>query len=157
MSQHIGDRGTMKKLHNGDDKFVTQPQVRFIECPIKTAQGVLGKKWTILIIRDIGLNNIKRFNRLLESIPGITPRVLSTRLKELEKEGYIVCEEKKKSPMMVSWRLTEKGKDTIPILLQMVAFSSKWHSDIVFEDKIPRKIDEIFSQPETTDIMKGYF
>jgi DNA-binding HxlR family transcriptional regulator len=147
----------MKKLHNGDDKFVTQPQVRFIECPIKTAQGVLGKKWTILIIRDIGLNNIKRFNRLLESIPGITPRVLSTRLKELEKEGYIVCEEKKKSPMMVSWRLTEKGKDTIPILLQMVAFSSKWHSDIVFEDKIPRKIDEIFSQPETTDIMKGYF
>ena len=157
MSQHVGDRGTMKKSHNGDDEFVIQPQVRFIECPIKTAQGVLGKKWTILIIRDIGLNKIKRFNRLLESIPGITPRVLSTRLKELEKEGYIVCEEKKKSPMMVSWRLTEKGKDTIPILLQMVAFSSKWHSDIVFEDKIPRKIDEIFSQPETTDIMKGYF
>jgi DNA-binding HxlR family transcriptional regulator len=89
-SQHIGDRGVMKKLPSGDDEFVIKPQVRFIECPIKTAQGVLGKKWTILIIRDIGLNKIRRFNRLLESIPGITPRVLSMRLKELEKEGYIV-------------------------------------------------------------------
>src|ERR687892_2414816 len=144
----------MKKLPSGDDEFVIQPEVRFIECPIKTAQGVLGKKWTILIIRDIGLNKIRRFNWLLESIPG-TPRILSMRVKELEKEGFIECEEKKKSPMMVSWRLTEKGKDVIPILLQMVAFSSKWHSDVIFEDKIPRKIDEIFSQPETTDIMKG--
>jgi DNA-binding HxlR family transcriptional regulator len=78
-------------------------------------------------------------------------------LKELEKEGFIECEEKKKSPMMVSWRLTDKGKDVIPILLQMVAFSSKWHSDVIFEDKIPRKINEIFSQSETTEIMKGYF
>ena len=147
----------MKKLRSGDDEFVIQPQIRFIECPIKTAQGVLGKKWTILIIRDIGLNKIRRFNRLLESIRGITPRVLSMRLNELEKEGYIECEEKKRSPMMVSWRLTEKGKDTIPILLQMVAFSSKWHSDVVFEDEIPRKINEIFSQSETTKNTKGYF
>jgi DNA-binding HxlR family transcriptional regulator len=152
----MGDRGTMKKSSIGDDEFVIQPQVRFIECPIKTAQGVLGKKWTILIIRDIGLNKIKRFNRLLESISGITPRVLSMRLNELEKEGYIECEEKEKSPMMVSWRLTEKGKDTIPILLQMVAFSSKWHSDVIFEDKIPRKINEIFSQSETTKTLKDY-
>ena len=121
MSQHIGDSGIIKKSSNGDDEFMVQPQVRFIECPIKTAQGVLGKKWTILIIRDIGLNKIRRFNRLLESIPGITPRVLSMRLKELEKEGFIEGEEKKKSPMMVSWRLTEKGKDVIPILLPMVA------------------------------------
>jgi DNA-binding HxlR family transcriptional regulator len=155
--QRIRNRGTIETSPSGHDEFVIQPQVRFIECPIKTAQGVLGKKWTILIIRDIGLNKIRRFNRFLDSIPGITPRVLSMRLKELEKEGYIRCEEKKKSPMMVSWRLTEKGRDVIPILLQMVAFSSKWHSDVIFEDKMPRKINEIFSQSEAKEIMKGYF
>src|SRR5918995_7323707 len=83
----MGDRGTIKKSSSGDDEFVIQPQVRFIECPVKTIQGVLGKKWAILIIRDIGLNKIKRFNRLLESIPGITPRVLSLR-KGLELEPY---------------------------------------------------------------------
>jgi DNA-binding HxlR family transcriptional regulator len=52
----------------------------------------------------------------------------------------IECIEKKKSStMMVLWRLTEKGKDTLPILMQMVAFSSKWYADLIFEDKRPRK------------------
>ena len=49
------------------------PQVSFNNCPIKTSLGGLGKKWTILIIRDIGFCKIERFNRILESIPGLTP------------------------------------------------------------------------------------
>ncbi len=68
---------------------IIRPQVKIVNCPIKTSLGVLGKKWTMLIIRDIGFLKIKRFNRILESIPGLTPRVLSMRLKELEKEGII--------------------------------------------------------------------
>jgi DNA-binding HxlR family transcriptional regulator len=48
-------------------------QVRFIKCPIKISLGVLGKKWTILIIRDIGFLKINRFDRLIESIPVIMP------------------------------------------------------------------------------------
>ncbi|HEX6028765.1 MAG TPA: helix-turn-helix domain-containing protein [Nitrososphaeraceae archaeon] len=116
---------------------------------------MLGKKWTILIIRDIGFRKIGRFNRILESIPGLTPRVLSMRLKELEKEGFIKCAEKKKSPMMVLWRLTEKGNDTLPILMQLVAFGSKWYSDVVFEDKRPRNLNEIFPQPEAREIIRG--
>ena len=146
----------MKKLPSGDDEFVIQPEVRFIECPIKTAQGVLGKKWTILIIRDIGLNKIRRFNRLLESIPGITPRVLSMRLKELEKEDFIECIKDKRSPMMVQWQLTAKGKDTLPLLMQLTAFGSKWYSSIVFEDKRPRTLKEIFPQREARKIIMGY-
>jgi DNA-binding HxlR family transcriptional regulator len=109
-----------------------------------------------LIIRDIGFRNIVRFNRLLESIPGLTPRVLSMRLKELEKEGLIECAEEKRSPMMVVWRLTGKGRDTLPILMQLTTFGSKWYSDVVFEDKIPRKLNEIFSQPEAREIIRGY-
>ncbi|MGZ5511358.1 MAG: winged helix-turn-helix transcriptional regulator [Nitrososphaeraceae archaeon] len=133
-----------------------QPQVKFVNCPIRTSLGVLGKKWTILIIRDIGVRKIGRFNRLLESILGLTPRVLSVRLKELEKEGLIECVEKKKSPMMVLWRLTEKGKDTLPILIQMVVFASKWYADVIFEDKRPRKFSEIFPQPEAREIITSY-
>jgi DNA-binding HxlR family transcriptional regulator len=78
-----------KSEHNHDQDIVIQPQVKFIKCPIRTSLGILGKKWTILIIRDIGVRKINRFNRILESIPGLTPRVLSMRLKELEKEGLI--------------------------------------------------------------------
>ena len=88
---------------NYNKEIIIQPQVKFVNCPIRTSLGILGKKWTILIIRDIGVRKINRFNRILESIPGLTPRVLSMRLKELEKEGLIECIEKKKSPapMMV--------------------------------------------------------
>ena len=131
------------------------PQVSFIECPIKTSLEVLGKKWAMLIIRDIGVRRIARFNRLLESIPGITPRVLSMRLKELEKEGFIECTEQR-SPRMVLWRLTGKGKDTLPILMQMVAFGSKWYSTVVFEDKMPRKLIDIFPRAEAREIIMGY-
>jgi DNA-binding HxlR family transcriptional regulator len=131
------------------------PQIKFIQCPIKTSLGVLGKKWTLLILRDIGFLRIVRFNRILESIPGLTPRVLSMRLRELEDEGFIERAGGKRDPAMVVWRLTEKGRDTRPILIQLTAFGSKWHADVVFEDKRPRSLYEIFPQPEASKIMRG--
>ena len=138
-----------------DDDSAIWPQIKFVQCPIKTSLGVLGKKWTLLILRDIGFLKIVRFNRILESIPGLTPRVLSMRLRELEDEGFIECVGGKRQPTMVVWRLTEKGRDTMPILLQLTAFGSKWHSDVVFEDKRPRTLNEIFPQPEARRIMMG--
>ena len=137
------------------DERAIWPQVKFIKCPIRTSLGVLGKKWTFLIIRDIGFLKINRFNRLLESIQGLTPRVLSMRLKELEKEDFIECIEDKGSSMMVQWKLTTKGKDTLPILMQLTAFGSKWYSDVIFEDKRPRTLKEIFPQPEARKIIMG--
>lgn len=120
------------------------PGVRFEECPIKASLGVLGKKWTMLILRDIGVRKIDRFNRLLESIPGLTPRILSRRLKELEAKGFIDCIEDKTSPMIVRWTLTNKGRDALPILLQLVVFGSKWYAGEVFKDKRPRALNELF-------------
>ena len=140
--------------HNDDDSAIW-PQVKFIQCPIKTSLGVLGKKWTLLILRDIGFLKIVRFNRILDSIPGLTPRVVSMRLRELEEEGFIERVGGKRDPTMVVWSLTEKGRDTSPILIHLTAFGSKWHSDVVFEDKRPRALSEIFPQPEARRIMMG--
>ena len=130
------------------------PEVKFAQCPIKSSLGVLGKKWAMLVLRDIGILGVDRFNLLLDSIAGLTPRVLSMRLKELQKEGFIEYIEKAKSPTIVRWTLTEKGRDALPILLQFTAFGSKWHADVVFEDKIPRTPDELF-QPEAMKIMRS--
>jgi DNA-binding HxlR family transcriptional regulator len=116
----------------------------FARCPIKATLGVLGRKWAMLILRDIGFRKIDRFNRLLESIHGLTPRVLSMRLKELEETGYIECIENRDSPMVVRWGLTEKGVDVLPILLQFIGFGSKWLADEVFDDKRPRTLNELF-------------
>ena len=110
----------------------------------------------MLVLRDIGILGVDRFSRLLDSIPGLTPRVLSMRLKELEKEGLIECVENGKSPMIVRWAITEKGRDVIPILLMFTAFGSKWHADMVFEDKTPRTLNELF-QPKVMKIIRNMF
>jgi DNA-binding HxlR family transcriptional regulator len=148
-------KGQQSELASKDDESAILPQVKFAQCPIRTSLGVLGKKWTMLILRDIGFLKIVRFNRLLESIPGLTPRVLSMRLRELADEGFIECIGRKRHPIMVVWRLTEKGRDTMPILIQLTAFGSKWHSNVVFEDRRPRTLNEIFPQPEARRIMMG--
>ena len=131
------------------------PGVNFAQCPIRASLGILGKKWTLLVLRDIGILGIDRFNRILDSLPGLTPRVLSMRLRELKKEGFIKCIEEEKSPMVVRWALTEKGRDILPILLQYTAFGSKWHADVVFEDRTPRKLNELF-RPKAIKIIQGH-
>jgi DNA-binding HxlR family transcriptional regulator len=128
---------------------VVELNLRFVHCPIQTSLQVLGKKWTLLILRDIGFRRIDRFNRLLETVSGITPRVLSMRLKELEKTGYIKCIEKQKTPVVVRWSLTQKGRDTLPILLKLLSFGSKWYPEIVFEDSKARsRLNQIFTSKE---------
>jgi DNA-binding HxlR family transcriptional regulator len=126
-----------------DPRFL---KTAFVECPIESGLSVLGKKWTLLILRDINAYKKDRFNQLLKSLPGISPRVLATRLKELERAGLIARAETRRSyPMTVRWALTEKGVDTLPILMMMTAFESKWYADLIFEDKRPRKLRELFT------------
>ncbi len=121
------------------------PAVPIQSCPIAVSLGVLGRKWSILILRDIGMRKMQRFNELLKANLGLTPRILSMRLRELEGEGYIERVERR-GPNLVRWGLTEKGSDTIPILMQFVAFGSKWYAERVFEDGAPRTLKEIYPQ-----------
>ncbi len=133
-----------------------EPAVPIKNCPIATSLGVLGRKWTILILRDISMMKLERFNQLLKATPGLTPRVLSNRLSQLEKEGMIRRAEKRKGPNFVRWTLTEKGKDTIPILMRFSAFGSKWYAEEVFEDKTPKRLREIYPAWEAQSIEKRY-
>ena len=54
--------------------------------------------------------------------------------------------EDRKTPRFVRWNLTDKGWDTLPILMSYVAFGSKWYAPQVFEDKKPREMNEIYLQ-----------
>ena len=124
------------------------PAVPFTNCPIATSLGVLGKKWTILIIRDIGMRKMERFSELLRGAQGITPRVLSQRLKELEVAGMIEKVHNEKSPKLGRWSLTDMGWDTMPVLMAYTAFGSKWYSNTVLEDGIPREMRQVYPQAE---------
>ena len=121
--------------------------MKFADCPVSTTLGVLGKKWSLLILRDISSYNVDRFNRLLESLPGIPPKVLATRLKELQQEGLIWPVENRRShPKVVRWALTEKGMDAVAIITMIAAYGSKWYADRVFDDKKPRKMCEFLNE-----------
>jgi DNA-binding HxlR family transcriptional regulator len=88
----------------------------------------LGKRWTYHILRDIGVLNVGRFNEILRSIPGLTPRVLIMRLNRL-----------------VRWVLTEKGIDAMPIFEGYQAFVNKWHpnADLKNHRRQPSKTPSI--------------
>ena len=137
---------------NLDPAEILMPAVPIQNCPIATSLGVLGRKWTMLIIRDLGMRKIQRFNQLLGSISGLTPRILSIRLKELEKEGFIQRANSGGRPNGVHWSLTEKGVDTIPILIQFVAFGSKWYANRVFADQTPRSLAEVYPRWDTGEM-----
>jgi DNA-binding HxlR family transcriptional regulator len=131
--------------------------VDFAECPVEASLGVLGKKWTIQIIRDIGVYDRDRFSLLLKSLPSIPPKILATRLKQLELQGFLTkYVEKSVPPMIVRWSLTEKGLDAIRIGMMLAAFGSKWNADTVFDDKRPRRMHEILNQEGMELLVKDF-
>jgi len=122
------------------------PAAPLSNCPIATSLGVLGKKWAMLVIRDIAMRRTERFSELMGTIPGITQRILSRRLKELSEAGIISKIDDGGSPKRIRWQLTEKGWDALPILMSYVSFGSKWYANTVFADRKERKVSEVYPQ-----------
>jgi DNA-binding HxlR family transcriptional regulator len=122
--------------------YLSPLRVEFSGCPVKASLDVLGRKWALLVLRNIGLYQAQRFNEMLRITPGLTKRVLAMRLKELEAAGFIRPEERGRN--FTRWGLTEKGEDALPILMTLVHFGSKWYADQVFADQRARKLTDVF-------------
>jgi DNA-binding HxlR family transcriptional regulator len=84
-------------------------------CGIEKTLKIIGDKWTVLIIRDL-LEDKKRFGELETSLSCISPKTLSLRLKDLEKNGIITKKIYKEIPLHVEYSITEKGKSLENIL-----------------------------------------
>ena len=108
-------------------------------CPIEATFKIIGKKWAVLVIREL-FRGTKQFNRFLENIQGITPKVLTERLRELEKVGIIKRRIVSKYPIKVEYELTDLGKAFEPVLLAAGAFSMRYMPEVVFKDGIPRSL-----------------
>lgn len=96
---------------------------RSYTCPIEKTLSVIGKKWTVLILRDLR-RGTKRFNELLNSLEGISPKTLSERLKDLEEDAVIHREVYPEIPPRVEYSLTEKGRSLNGIMEAMIAWGS---------------------------------
>jgi len=113
-------------------------------CPIEAAFRIIGKRWTVLIIREI-LRGNTQFNRFMENIQGISPKVLTERLRELEQLGIIRRRIVSEYPLRVEYSLTDMGKGFEPVLLSAASFSMMYMPRTVFKDGKPRTPEQLLS------------
>ena len=114
-------------------------------CPIEATFKIIGKKWTVLIIREM-FRGTTQFNRFLENIEDITPKVLTERLRELEKLGIIKRRIVSEYPIRVEYEMTDLGREFEPVLLAAASFSMKNMSKIVFKDGKSRNPGDFLMQ-----------
>jgi DNA-binding HxlR family transcriptional regulator len=107
-------------------------------CPIETTLTFFGRKWAVNILRDLFFGK-KRFSDFLKSNPQLSSKVLSLRLKELENYGIIEKRIVSKTPVLIEYGLTQKGKALNKILYEMAKFSMEQSPGDVFY-KIPKSI-----------------
>jgi DNA-binding HxlR family transcriptional regulator len=104
-------------------------------CPVSIGLETIGDRWSLLMIRDMMVRGYRTFMEFQRSGEGIATNVLADRLKKLQRAGIIAAERDDKDARRVNYRLTNKGIDLAPMLLELLiwgarhertAFSQEW-------------------------------
>ena len=98
-------------------------------CPVHEIMDFIGKRWTLIVLLELhrGKDRWKRYSRIKKGLNGITPKVLSMRLKELEKDGLVRRKvDASRFPIKSEYSLTEKGEDFVRIIKDIKAWGYKW-------------------------------
>jgi DNA-binding HxlR family transcriptional regulator len=93
-------------------------------CPIQFALEIFGDRWTLLIVRDLMFYGKKTYGEFLSAEEGISTNVLADRLSRLEATGIVTKEIDPGQKARFLYRLTGKGEDLLPVLLEIIAWSS---------------------------------
>lgn len=109
----------LEKIFNYD------PEVPIEICPIRDILSVASDKWSILIVLFIGANKVLRFGDLKNLIHGISAKVLTERLRSLEKDGYLSRQVFPEVPLRVEYKLTAFGVRYLDKLITL----SEWIKD----------------------------
>jgi DNA-binding HxlR family transcriptional regulator len=97
---------------------------KFLTCPLTNSMRVIGGKWKMIIVGHL-MRGEKRFGELKREIQGITQKMLTQQLRELESDGIVHREIFKEIPPKVEYSLTDFGKGLIPLLNELWAFGEK--------------------------------
>ena len=94
-------------------------------CPVSVSLERFGDRWSLLIIRDLMVRGLRTFRDFQESGEGIATNVLANRLKKLTAAGIISAEEDETDGRRMNYRLTEKGIDLAPVLLELLIWAAR--------------------------------
>ncbi|WP_273211828.1 winged helix-turn-helix transcriptional regulator [Runella zeae] len=96
------------------------------DCPLSNSLDVFGDKWSLLIIRDLMFFKKCTYKDFLNSAEGIATNILASRLKGLEENGIIEKSAHPDSKAKILYRLTSKGVDLLPIIMEIYVWSDKY-------------------------------
>jgi DNA-binding HxlR family transcriptional regulator len=94
-------------------------------CPVSISLEILGDRWSLLVIRDMMVRGFRAFGEFRGSGEGIATNILADRLRKLEAAGIIAAEAEEADARRVNYRLTEKGIDLAPVLLDLLIWGAR--------------------------------
>ena len=109
-------------------------------CPVSIALEILGDRWSLLIIRDLMVRGFRTFKEFRES-EGIATNILADRLQRLATAGIVIAELEEADGRRVNYRLTEKGIDLAPVLLELLIWGAR-HEDTSAPDDLVEKMEQ---------------
>jgi len=98
-------------------------------CPVETTLTLISDKWKVLIIRDLR-GGTKRFGELKKSLSGISQKVLTSNLRDMEENGLLTRKTYPEVPPRVEYTLTELGRSMFPILDEMEKWGRKFKENV---------------------------
>lgn len=102
-------------------------------CPVAKAMEILDERWTLLVVRELLLGS-RHFNQLRRGVPRMSPALLSTRLKSLERQGILT---RSGSGNRTTYELTTAGQDLFDVVQAMGAWGLRWLPELGDEDLDP--------------------
>ena len=94
-------------------------------CPVSRTLEIFGDRWSLLIIRDVMVRGYRTFKQFQESGEGIATNILADRLERLKAAGIIKAESNEEDGRSLNYRLTEKGIDLAPVMLELLIWGAK--------------------------------
>ena len=94
-------------------------------CPVSIALEMFGDRWSLLIVRDLMVRGFRTFKEFETSGEGIATNILTDRLRKLEGAGIIEGEAGTGDARRVNYRLTRKGIDLAPVLLELLLWGAR--------------------------------
>jgi DNA-binding HxlR family transcriptional regulator len=104
------------------------------DCPVHFALEVFGDPWTLLIVRDLMFKDRRTYTEFLRGEEGIATNVLADRLTRLEQDGIIAKDD------TGGYRLTPKGIDLLPIMMEIIAWSAKHDARTAADREFVRRL-----------------
>jgi DNA-binding HxlR family transcriptional regulator len=93
-------------------------------CPVQATSNVMAGKWKVLIVWHLSFGS-RRFAELRELLPGVSEKVLTAQLRELERDAVVRRLAAKTIPLRVDYMLSDAGKELIPVMEAMCSWGTK--------------------------------